>query len=339
MTQRQYDAATAEALMRLAFQEYKDKDSAPYTKSDDGLYVNEDFRAVCPPGTIFDWTPADDMGWSGSPNPDTAPFLPVPFAASELAACMLDGPGQSIQSALDRRIGYPLDDGALNSIPARYRWMREALHEAYALAATAQSVVGEFDHDEEARVHKLAQQYDDANGQANDREGVFEPGISPEMARARRERAATSVLPLKMAVRDAQEASTWGWQQWRAAMVRQLLSPVQPQAAMSASVVADSASNAPEPLQTAPAPVEPPSTVMKRKALIAHLEHEWPTIEADLSEATRNGLKDAAATGKHGKWYVEKARAWAQQEGKLKQAAPAHPLASAWAGAITRNRP
>lgn len=112
-----------------------------------------------------------------------------------------------------------------------------------------------------------------------------------------------------------------------------------PEQATTPAPAAGAASNAPEPLQTAPAPVEPPSTVMKRKALIAHLEHEWPTIEADLSEATRNGLKDAAATGKHGKWYVEKARAWAQQEGKLKQAAPAHPLASAWAGAITRNRP
>lgn len=106
MTQSKYDAATAKALMELAHGECKDEATAPYIQRESGLYVNESFRAVCPPGTIFDWTPADDMEWPGSPNPDTAPFLPIPFTASELAACMLDGPGQSIQFALDKRIGY-----------------------------------------------------------------------------------------------------------------------------------------------------------------------------------------------------------------------------------------
>ncbi|MDD2713446.1 MAG: hypothetical protein PHU77_11075 [Simplicispira sp.] len=100
--------------------------------------------------------------------------------------------------------------------------------------------------------------------------------------------------------------------------------------------------------ELAPTPVEPPlnatgagtqGVVMKRKALVAALEHEWPTIEADLREASRNGLKDAAATGVHGDWHVEKTRAWALQKGKLKQAAPAHPLTSAFTGAVTRNRP
>ena len=100
--------------------------------------------------------------------------------------------------------------------------------------------------------------------------------------------------------------------------------------------------------QPTPMPVEQPlnatgadaqRVVMKRKALIAAFEHEWPTIRADLSEATRNGLKAAAATGVHSEWSVEPARAWAQRKGKLKQAAPAHPLASAWGGAVTRNRP
>ena len=83
-----------------------------------------------------------------------------------------------------------------------------------------------------------------------------------------------------------------------------------------------------------PAPAEPTPTIMKKKALIAQLEHEWPSIEADLKEATRNGLKDAAAAGVHGEWRIEPARAWAQRKGKLKQAAPAHPLANVW-----RNRP
>ena len=79
-----------------------------------------------------------------------------------------------------------------------------------------------------------------------------------------------------------------------------------------------------------PAPAEPTPTIMKKKALIAQLEHEWPSIEADLKDATRNGLKDAAATGVHGEWFVEPARAWAQRKGKLKQAAPAHLLDNVW---------
>ena len=223
MTQSKYDAATAKALMELAHGECKDEATAPYIQRESGLYVNESFRAVCPPGTIFDWTPADDMEWPGSPNPDTAPFLPIPFTASELAACMLDGPGQSIQFALDKRIGYPLKDGALGSIRARHRWMREALQEAYDIAAAAQLVVGEFDHEEEARAHALAQQYDDANGQANELEGVFEQGITRNEASARRARAVASVADLKAQAERAQAAVADKWKAWRKAMVRQLL--------------------------------------------------------------------------------------------------------------------
>lgn len=80
----------------------------------------------------------------------------------------------------------------------------------------------------------------------------------------------------------------------------------------------------------APSPDEPAPTILKKKALIAQLKHEWPSIEADLKDATRNGLKDAAATGVHGEWFVEPAHAWAQRKGKLKQAAPAHTLANVW---------
>ena len=76
---------------------------------------------------------------------------------------------------------------------------------------------------------------------------------------------------------------------------------------------------------------------MKKAALIAALEHEWESIEADLSEATRNGLKAAAHAGTHGEWHKSKARAWAVSRGKIKQAAPEiHP--AIWAGTVTRNR-
>lgn len=328
MPQRQYDKATAQALMQLAYPEYENLPSAPYIENDDGLYVNESFRAASPPGAVFDWTPADDMGWPGSPNPNTAPFLPIPFTASELAACMLDGPGQSIQFALDRRIGYPLDDEVLASFRARHRWMRDALEEAYALAAAAQLIVGEFDYDEKARTHTLVLQYDDADGQANAREGVFEHGINTEEARARRARAVASVADLKAQAKQAQAAVADKWKAWRKAMVFQLLGT----GAQQSHVAAQS------PATPAPSPTEPTPTILKKKALITQLEHEWPSIEADLKDATRNGLKDAAATGVHGEWFAEPARAWAQRKGKLKQAAPAHPLDNVWPGTVTRNK-
>lgn len=94
----------------------------------------------------------------------------------------------------------------------------------------------------------------------------------------------------------------------------------------------------------APAPVaaDMPSTAqdapMKKAALIAALEHEWPSINADLSEATRNGLRDAAHAGKHGEWHEPKARAWAVSKGKIKQAAPALRMVSVWPGNVTLNR-
>lgn len=92
------------------------------------------------------------------------------------------------------------------------------------------------------------------------------------------------------------------------------------EAATPAPVVADSASNA-------------PSMPMKKIALTAELLFEWPTIEADMREASRNGLKDAAHTGKHGEWDKDKARAWALSKGKIKQ----KPTASVWPGAITKH--
>ena len=264
MPQRQYDKATAQAIMQLAYPEYEGLPSAPYIENDDGMYVNESFRTASPPGTAFDWTPADEMDWPGSPNPNTAPFLPIPFTASELAACMLDGPGQSIQFALDRCIGYPLDDEALGSFHARHRWMRDTLEEAYALAAAAQLIVGEFDYDEKARAHTLALQYDDADGQANAREGVFEHGITTEEARARRARAVASVADLKAQAKQAQAAVADKWKAWRKAMVFQLLGT----GAQQSHVAAQS------PATPAPAPAEP-APVLPTKEKPAERRARW----------------------------------------------------------------
>ena len=223
MSQRLYDLATAKALMRFAYPEYREQDIKPYEIRDNGVYATEAFRDVCQPGTVFNWTPADEMGWPGSPNPDTAPFLPIPFDAAQLAAAMIDGPGQSIAHAMEHRLGYPLDDDALNRFSPRMRWMRDALAEAYAAAAAAQSVIGEFDHDQENRAHAMAQQYEEANEQANDREGVFEQGITSNEASARRARAVASVADLKAQAEREQATVAEKWKAWRKSMVRQLL--------------------------------------------------------------------------------------------------------------------
>ena len=278
MPQRQYDKATAQAIMQLAYPEYEGLPSAPYIENDDGMYVNESFRTASPPGTAFDWTPADEMDWPGSPNPNTAPFLPIPFTASELAACMLDGPGQSIQFALDRCIGYPLDDEVLASFRARHRWMRDALEEAYALAAAAQLIVGEFDYDEKARAHTLALQYDDADGQANAREGVFEHGITTEEARARRARAVASVADLKAQAKQAQAAVADKWKAWRKAMVFQLLGT----GAQQSHVAAQS------PATPAPAPAEP-APVLPTKETPSERRVRWLAMFEEEEQRARRG--------------------------------------------------
>lgn len=62
------------------------------------------------------------------------------------------------------------------------------------------------------------------------------------------------------------------------------------------------------------------STALKKSALISMHRHEWPTIEADLREASRNGL--GAARVKHGFWDESAALNWAKRNGKIRQGSP-----------------
>lgn len=92
-----------------------------------------------------------------------------------------------------------------------------------------------------------------------------------------------------------------------------------------------------QPQQPAPVLTTPAESrrILKAKALIAELEHEWPSIRADISEASRNGLSDVAHAGKG--WDVEHARTWADSRGKLSKPAQVHHL-NEWPGRVTRNR-
>lgn len=89
-----------------------------------------------------------------------------------------------------------------------------------------------------------------------------------------------------------------------------------------------------EPAMTAPAEKR---RVLKKTALVQKLLGEWPTIEQDLSEASRNGLNAAKAEG-HGNWDVDRAKAWAESKGKLVKAAQVHMLQAAWPGNVTAHR-
>jgi hypothetical protein len=56
---------------------------------------------------------------------------------------------------------------------------------------------------------------------------------------------------------------------------------------------------------------------LKRAALIAKHEHQWPTIARDLQDASDNQLSKVAKATGHGDWFEADALKWAEQRGKL----------------------
>ena len=58
-----------------------------------------------------------------------------------------------------------------------------------------------------------------------------------------------------------------------------------------------------------------PKFSMKRAALIKQHQHQWPTIEADLADASKNQLNGALAGPRD--WNEVKALEWARSRGKL----------------------
>jgi hypothetical protein len=232
-----YDHATAKAIFEMIGW------PESWVIRDDGVFVEDGFRCSSPIDKAFDWTPAYDMDWPGAPNPMTAPTLPIEFTARELAASMIDGVGRQIQDALNSRIGYALDDAALQDLcsGSHRRWVREALTEAYDVARQAQDVVGELDHDQQQRAYDLSAQYGHAYGQALEREKVMERVIigkhkngNPEYGGfiatgdeylLRLARAKESVAVQKAQAEQAKEQADAALKAWRKAMVRQLLQP------------------------------------------------------------------------------------------------------------------
>ena len=89
------------------------------------------------------------------------------------------------------------------------------------------------------------------------------------------------------------------------------------QPASEQSVKAEEISAKTERAATTEAAEEQTEEIRKREALIKELERAWKSIERDLRDASRTELKHARVTEKHGYWYVERAKKWARENGKL----------------------
>jgi hypothetical protein len=174
------------------------------------------------PAQLFHWNFACDLEGPDAPDALQAPSLPIPFTAIELAAFMLDGIGALIPSIYGGWADGP-DEGMLEAMGIQADRPREALRDAYAAYRQAEKVVGKLDENLEARARQLADECGQKNDEANMREGVFAPDISPEEARERRERARASVAELEEMSRQAKTQCEAAFSAWRKAMVNQLL--------------------------------------------------------------------------------------------------------------------
>lgn len=143
------------------------------------------------PAELLQWKYACELDGPDAPNPLTAPCLPFPFNANELAAFMLAGIGAGVASNYGSWENGP-DAGMLNSMGVLAREPQKALVDAYAAYRQAERAVGKLDPGLEIRRNQLANEHHQRNLEANTREGVFEPGISRDEAGMRRVRAVES---------------------------------------------------------------------------------------------------------------------------------------------------
>ena len=113
-----------------------------------------------------------------------------------------------------------------------------------------------------------------------------------------------SLSELEQLKKTAEQAAALKWLGSRAAISGLYHSPAQ---------LAEPAAN--ERASDIGRPAKPPE---KRCNLISDLTREWPTIDNDLREASRNGLDVARVTTKKGYWDRGRALAWAAQNHRLK---------------------
>lgn len=239
---------------------------------EDGVYVKNEYLDADIAGQAFMWIPACEMDWPGAPDPLTAPALPIPFTVINLAAFMLDGAGQGIQSMFGR-IEHGPDEVELASLDMRLTKVRKALREAYSLAQKAQCVAGADNHDEQQRAAEMLSAYGDSHSKAMVREkvrervivgtrndGVQEYGdlITRDEYLLRLARVNEPLAAQKAEALKAKAEAETRHMKWLKAMVYQLLNP----AFSEASCAAPAPAVAVEHTNNDPAP----ETVMQRRA-------------------------------------------------------------------------
>ena len=187
---------------------------------DDGLYIKDDYLDHdWTPQYVFQWSPACDL-----PEHDalTAPVLPIPFTANQLAAFFLTGAGSLVASYYGRFEDGP-DEGMLQGMGVRANHPREALRAAFAAYRSAQEAVGPLHEALQGRAWELGHKYEEDNIEANRRENVMESGISDSEYRERRERARASVAQLLDESDEVNRRAADELKAWRRKMVHRLL--------------------------------------------------------------------------------------------------------------------
>lgn len=194
------------------------------TSDDDGIRVKPGVEEN-DPAQVLSWTPACEMeGWPDSPEASTYPALPYPFTAKELAAFLLAGAGSMVAEYYGDFSDGP-DEDNLQALGIKAGHARDALRQAYTEIRRAIADIGEVDQQLQQKAHALRHQFNEANVEANRREGLWEPGISEDERRVRRERARQSVEELKEEMNSVGRDADSALKNWNAAMVKALLYP------------------------------------------------------------------------------------------------------------------
>lgn len=213
---RTYDQAVAKAIIG----------------TDGEKWVEYKSEGVCLSDDLIQFDTSQELHWKyvceldDGLDPLTAPALPFPFTANQLAAFMVNGIGAAVASRFGDWEEGP-DQEMLDSMGVLAREPKRAITEAYSAFMAAQSTVGSFPVELQKRADRLCKIYSYRNLKTNTREGVFSQGIDRDEAAARRARAVVSNAQLErlydIATKEFQTAAT----AWRKAMVNELLKPTQ----------------------------------------------------------------------------------------------------------------
>lgn len=144
------------------------------------------------PAVVFkDETPAPDL--------INTPSLPFPFDAKDLAAFMLCGVGSFVADFYGE-----WEDGpnklAIDQINPLDTFARQAVIEAFAACRDAQKNVGPFPFELYDKAERARKAWNEANKNANHREGVFDSELDSQELEFRRDRARASIDFLELEI-------------------------------------------------------------------------------------------------------------------------------------------